>query len=230
MEVLSKETGFSGRLIRKLVLSGSGTYTVPTTQGSVPVSILVECIGGGAGGGGSAGAASSGGAGGGGGAGAYCSKFIAAPAASYPYAVGAAANGGAAGNNAGTAGNATTFGTTGAQGNAPGGSAGAGSGAAAATPLSVAGGAGGAVATNGDINTKGSPGDCGIRINATILMSGRGGDSIFGGAGESKVVTSAGVAGGSPGAGGSGGCSVNAATNSAGGNGAAGTIIISEFA
>jgi hypothetical protein len=212
-----------GRLFSFTVITATGvsTYTTPANI----TAILVECVGGGGGGGGAAGAAASAGAAGSGGSGSYARKFISSPAASYSVSVGTGGNGGSTGNNAGVAGNSTTFGSTIITCN--GGSAGAGSGAAAATGSITLGGAGGAVSTGGDINIGGQGGGNGTRLSGTISASSPGGASHLGG-GAAGVLNAAGVAATNYGAGGSG-ASTQGATNRAGGNGSQGVIVVWEF-
>ena len=91
-----------------------------------------------------------------------------------------------------------------------------------------AGGAGGAVSINGDINAGGSPGEEGSRIAALVAFSGNGGDSLFGGGAVGKITATTGADAIGYGSGGSGGRSASTAQN--GGSGANGLIIVLEFA
>src|SRR5678809_738953 len=87
------------------LLTGSTTYSIPVGTRA----IVVECIAPG-GAGGSASTAASMAAAGGGGGGMYCTKLIAAPAASYAVSVPSGGTAGATGANAGNAGGNTVFG------------------------------------------------------------------------------------------------------------------------
>jgi len=72
-------------------------------------------------------------------------------------------------------------------------------------------------------------GGCAFRVDGTNCMSGKGGDSMFGGGAKSIVAHGNGIAGGKYGGGGSGAMSVNAAGGTTGGDGGQGVIIIWEF-
>lgn len=198
--------------------SGSGTYTTPAGVKY----IVVELVGGGGGGGGGSSGAGQISVSAGGGAGAYLSKVIASPSATYSYAVGAGGTGGVGAANGSNGGN-TTFGTL---------TAGAGFGASfgAATATSSASqtpGQIGGTATNGDINVRGGPGGPGMNLTGQS-SSGFGGNSVYGGGGNGIAAAATnGVNGGQYGAGGSGSVSSNSTTN--GGAGAAGIIIIYEY-
>jgi hypothetical protein len=204
-----------------ITTTGASTYTTPANI----TAILVECVGGGGGGGGAAGAVLSAGAGGSGGAGSYARKYVASPAVSYSVSVGTGGSGGAAGDNGGSAGGNTIFGSTVITCNA--GSGGSGSGAAGLGASIVAGGAGGATSTGGDLNIGGQAGGNGDRLSGTVSASQPGGNSYFGG-GAPGILNAAGVAAANFGAGGSG-ASTQGATNRAGGNGSQGVIVVSEF-
>jgi len=179
-----------GRLVNivRITTPGSGTYNKPANVNSV----LIRAVGGGGGGGGGTSA--------GGGAGAFGERFIASPASSYPYVVGAGGAGGVSNSNGGNGGDTTIAGIT------AGGGTGGGAGSL------------GGVASGGDINVKGGDG-----TNYISSIGGSGGNSVFGGAGKGGF-----SAAGNPGAfgGGGGGGGVSGAT---GGNGGAGYIEIWEF-
>jgi hypothetical protein len=210
--------------------TANSTYTVP----SGVTSIMAEIIGSGGAGGSSAGAANNAGAGGGGGAGGYARKVIVGPAATYKYTIGTGGTAGAAGNNAGGNGNQTCFGTNATACTSPifncnGGNGGAGSGAAGTTNVSSAGGTGGSC-TSGDLNLTGGTGGKGSRWLGTTALAGNGAATTFGMGGQGNGVTGTGDAAStnSYGAGGAGACSIGN-TNSQGGAGQQGVIIIWEF-
>lgn len=211
--------------------TATGTYT-PTTG---MIYANAECVGGGGGGGSVANqTGTNSGAGGGGGAGSYCRSRLTAAA------IGASKT--------------VTIGASGAGGTAPGGSGGNGGqsciGGAACSAIILstnggtggtsgingggsAGGAGGAVGT-GDVCVAGQNGGYGIggTINTINYMGGIGGSSFFGGAGGQVSVNGqiAGVAGAAnSGSGGSGAVSNSAGVSVAGGAGAAGRCVITEF-
>jgi hypothetical protein len=200
--------------------AGSGTYTTP----SGCIAIIVECIGGGAGGGG--GQATSGqlGCGGGGGGGSYARKRISSPSASYSYTVGGGGSPGVANAGTGGAGGDTSFGTSLCIGQ--GGAGGTGM-AQGTTYANSAGGAGGTGGT-GDFGINGQAGGWGTRLSSTTAIGGGsgGGAAVFGV--MAPAYQGAGAANGNfPGGGATGGYGYN--TSTAGGTGAAGCIIVTEF-
>lgn len=199
--------------------SGTGTYTTPAGV----TWICVRIWGGGAGGGGASASGVNGSTGGGGGAGGYCEKIIVAPSATYPYAVGAIANGGTAGQNNGTAGNVTTFGTSLLTAN--GGGAGQGGVNSTSAGLSAFPAAGG-TATGGDTNISGGAGSAGFTV-ATTGVPNFGGAPAFGSS-AAATATGVGAVGINPGGGGSGGSNNSGSGAAAGGNGAAGLILVEE--
>ena len=152
-----------GRLVNivRLTTPGSGTYTKPSNV----TRLLIRAIGGG--GGGAIGDSSY--AGGGGGSGGYSESFIASPASSYSYTVGA---GGSASANGG---NTTIAGMTAGGGDAGG-----------------AGGAGGS-SSGGQVNIRGSSGGAGGSGGA---VGGDGGSGVFGGGGGGGSWVFGGGAGG----------------------------------
>ncbi len=189
--------------LRSFQIFTSGTAATYTKPSNV-TSILVECIGGGSGGGGVSATAAQVAAAGGGGAGGYCRKYYASAATSYTYTVG---TGGAGGS--GMASTATT--------NSVGGNGGVGGGA-----------------TGGDLNYGGLDGTWGMN-SGVACVSGTGGSSIFGTGGHNRynstLTTS--LAGQNAttnsGGGGGGAVSFTGTVDKAGGNGAAGIIIVWEF-
>lgn len=208
------------------IFTASGTYT-PTAGMKF---CTVELV---AGGGGSGGiAATTGGtncaASGGGGGAQYTRKTVTAATvgASQSITIGA---GGTAGTNApgnGAAGGITVFG---ALFQATGGSGGALMNATT-TGNSVLGGAGSAAGGAGDFNSGGNPGDAGLAIFTAgpTVISGKGGSSIFGGGGISRIGNGVGQAGFAYGGGASGSAGTGT-TALAGAAGAAGVCIITEY-
>lgn len=204
----------TGRLLRRKVLTGSGTYTTPSDVKSIKVTMVG---GGGSGCGCSATSTSQTFAGSGGGAGAGLIALISSPAATYAYSVGAGGAQQAAGVS-GVSGGNTTFG---ASLICTGGGGGTKSGVA-----NTAGGVGG-TATGGDSNFRG--GDGGDGQAGTYLIAGFGGASMFGGGGRMATGTTA-YAGRAPGSGGGGAYDIGfTGVGQSGGAGADGTIIIEEF-
>lgn len=213
------------RLIRVVDINQGTTTFTPTTGAKA---LYVECFGAGGGGGGVATAVTNSGAAGGGGSGAYSASWLTAISTSYACVVGALGAGGTAGANNGSVGADTTFdgGTITAKG-------GLGGIADTIAILHVGGlgGAGGAAGSGaGDTLFSGTPGEAGLALAAAQGVSGRGGNSPFGGGGNSLKTQSAGAAATGFGSGGSGGCAVSGGASVAGGNGADGLIRVWEFA
>lgn len=213
-----------GRFLRSTPLTSGTVFTT----GVDTESIRIKLVGGGGGGGGCTSVASAAAAGGGGGSGAYAEKtFDVLPNTNYTYAVGAAGTGvsGAAGNNGGN----STFTVGATTVTAPGGG-GAPVATAATTLTARAGGAGGTIATNGDVNSTGSPGMYGVvLIVATpIVASGKGADSQFGSGGLGLVAAANGNNATGFGGGG-GGSATGASAVRTGGSGTAGLIIVEEY-
>lgn len=209
------------------VFTASGTYTKPTGL----LSCIVECVGGGAGGGGCAAAnnnevanASGGGAGG------YCRKTFqdSELSATVTVTIGSGGNGGVAGNNNGTNGGNTSFDTLLI---ANGGTNGFG----AASGFFVFSGGVGGTATGGDINCNGGYGGDGFfSTHSTVYagISGSGGSSFFGSDADGRVTIGSSAPGTNAtvyGSGGSGACSSSGGSAQAGGNGAAGVCIITNY-
>lgn len=214
----------AGRYLRTTVLSAGTTFTT----GVDTESIRIRLVGGGGGGGGCTSVGSAAAAAGGGGSGAYAEKtFDVLPSTNYTYAIGAAGTGvsGAAGNNGGN----TTFTVGGSTVTTPGGT-GAPVATAATTLTARAGGAGAAIATSGDLNSTGSPGQAGntLIVATPIVKSGKGADSQFGSGGLGLVAVGNGNAGTGFGAGG-GGSATGASAVRTGGNGTAGCVIVEEY-
>lgn len=225
--VASYDTSASGHkkvLLDKLAGSGLQSVQVFTAGGiwTKPAGITlvrVRVVGGGGGGGG-AGADQNQASGGGGGG--YAEEIIdVSVISSETVTVGAGGAGGAAGNNNGVAGGTSSFG---AHCSATGGGGGLSSNNSAVS--NNPGGAAGA-GIGGDINATGEEGT-GARTTVTD-PSGAGGSSLMGG-GAQGLVGGAGIAGrngGNYGGGGSG--AWQNPTDTAGGNGAGGIVIVEEF-
>ncbi len=215
----------AGLYIGRQILTTGTTYTPTTGTGSV----ILRMLGPGGGGCGATGAATQVSVGAGAGGGAYLEKLLTGITGTYAYAIGAAGAGGAANNGAGGNGGNTTFTAGGVTYTAPGGTGANGSSAGTSVAL-FRGGAGAAVATNGDLNTGGTPGGQSMRTGGTAGQSGLGGPSQLGAPGLNTGATTpgAGTAGTGYGAGGSGAAS-NSATGFAGAAGMPGVIIVEEY-
>lgn len=223
-------------VINVQTFTSSGTYT-PTAGMKYCV---VECIGAGGGGGGVADTTTGPGvaAAGGGAGGQYARTAYSAATvgASQSVTIGAAGTAGTNTPGNGGSGGITVFGSTSPIFQAAGG---AGGTLCASTTSSrvVLGGAGSASGGGGTLTTGGSPGGYGICNFGNTLglgASGVGGSSFFGGGGVSRLISNAtgstaGATGLNYGGGGSGGVSSNSAAQT-GGAGAAGFMIITEYA
>lgn len=199
----------TGNYIGTQYLTSGTTFTPdPGTN-----QIVVKMVGAGGGGGGSN-SPSEGGSGGG--AGGYLEKAIRGFVGTATYSIGAAGTAGAYSGTAGSGGN-TTFTYGGVTYTAYGGS-----GGQATSPN--AGGAGGTVSANGNLNCSGAPGEASTGDSG--IGGGQGGSTLYGGGGASS---SAIVSNGNPGTGyGAGGGGAYGATGT-GGGGAQGLIIVDEF-
>ncbi|HTI79841.1 MAG TPA: hypothetical protein VL614_05265 [Acetobacteraceae bacterium] len=229
-----------GRLLNIQVITANGTYN--PTPGANSARIRGQGAGAGAGGSPGLGSGSAQGvATGGAGAGGFFEWF--GPVASIAGAtmtIGAAGTGGAPGQTLGGTGGATSFimgSVLSLTANGGSGSLGpAGSTQTVGSPGGSGGTASSAAATVGTVLTlaKGDAGTPGLwfAITGGSLISGKGGSSRFGGAGNS-VANSNGENGQGHGAGGSGAsCSVNGSNTSSGftgGSGSNGIIIIEEY-
>lgn len=209
-------------LVRTQVFTSSGTYT-PATGAT---KALVYCTGGGGGGGGINGnslgdAVSSAGSGAG-----TAIKLITSLAASYTVTIGAAGSGGAAGTNDGSNGGNSTF-TDGASLTLTGNGGVGGSGRAGASTSTYSSGAAGSDASGGDINLRGSDAGAIRRASGDTASVSHSGASFYGGsksAGRNGNGRDADV----PGAGG-GSTTTSTTDNYAGGDGAAGIVVIYEY-
>lgn len=229
----------AGRQLKKQIYtSGSGSWPVPT---GVHVVYITAC--GGGGGGGASPTGSTADCGGSGGAGAACCLRLpvhVVPGASVAYAVGALGTGGVAGSNPGTAGGNTTFGNvtlTGGSGGAYGASSQTPADTSAPSvfasltaPWAFGGGIGGrGGGSTGDANPGGDVyGYMGGTAGAAY-DGGGGGASAFGPGGNGALGDgTTGADGSAPasGYGGGGGGAGHGNVNKAGGNGAAGILIL----
>jgi hypothetical protein len=215
--------------------AAGGTYTASAGV----TSQMVEIVGAGGGGNGAtAGAAANLALGAGGGAGGYCKRrYTIVAGGTGTVVIGTAGTAGAnTGAAAGTGGNSTfTDGTTLITANGGVGALGtSGFGfiPSGTSVLSAPGaGHGGAVSTNGDVNSLGAQGSPGFRTAGVTgtSISGAGGASFFSGGGRALTAQGNGNAG-ALGSGGSGGLSVNGGAAVTGGAGGAGLCIITEYA
>lgn len=214
-----------GRLLGIQVFSASGTYT-PTVG---TTAVLVRVQGGGGGGGGSAATAGgqiavgTGGTGGAYGEGWYTTGFT----GGIPVTVGAGGAGGTAGNNAGAAGGTSSFGSL---LSCPPGFGGQGGPANAMSDVSVPDVVPSNPATGANLLAVRGTGGGFIFLTATGSSIGsRGGDS-FSGSGPQMQNNGPGNSAFNPGAGGGGATQGPSSPARAGGNGAAGYVIVMEFA
>lgn len=186
--------------------------------------VVVEVQAGGGGGGGlEAPASGNEKRGGGGGSGGYSKKLIAVASlgATETVTIGAAGTAGSSGN--GGAGGNSSFGT---HATTTGGAGGVGSSSGSG---SIGAGGAGGTASSGDINISGQNGERGF---STDVSSGAGGSSLLGAGGQSvKDVGSGAVGenGSGYGSGGSGGVTKYDNGAKAGGAGAAGIVIVTEY-
>lgn len=219
-----QDSSVIGLLLNVRTFIANATYT--PTPGTT--SVIVEVLGGGGAGGGTpvTGAATVS-VGGGGGAGGYAKSRLTSGFAGVAIVVGTA--GGAVAGAAGGNGTISSFGG--------GIAANGGNGGAAAVAAAVGSGAGavGGTGVGGNLlNIQGGRGFAGIFNSAsTIYLSGSGADSLFGTGGVATPGTTGSASTGSGAVGfGSGGGGAATAFSSgvvAGGNGAPGLVIVSEY-
>lgn len=209
------------------VISATGTYT-PTTG---MLYCIAEIVGSGAGGGGVASTTVSQFSGAAGGsAGEYARGVFSAATigASQSVTIGAAGAGGAAGNNNGSNGNTTSFGAL----MTAAGGVGGGGDAAQSAGSTVVGPTGGGVispGTGGSFRCSGGTGGTShVSPVANIINGGNGGQSMFSG-GAVGTLNIAGSAAVGYGGGGSGASRIASQTAAAGGAGAPGVCIVTEF-
>lgn len=209
--------------IKTQVFTASGTYTPSPGMKYC----MIECMGGGGGGGAVDGAANTSRAGGSGGGGGYSQalKSAAAVGASQTVTIGALGAAGTAGDNNGSAGTATSVGSLCVAN-------GGGGGQSSPTGFGLAGV--GATAGTGDIASPGPKGNTGLSFGAIAEAANyttpgpTGANTRWGSGGQGGLVGAGGAASGY-GAGGGAGEQVNSATDVAGGNGAPGLVIITEY-
>ncbi len=204
--------------------TSSGTYTPNPKM----LFCRIDIFGGGGGGGGAAGSAGQAGAGAGGASGSYSLVYIPASSvgAGLSVTIGAGGAGGAAGTNNGSNGGATNIGAF----TAPGGGGGGGGTSTATSIITGGGGSPGGAGLGGvEIAYGGQPGGFAIVLNGVAgqLVAGLGGNCYGGGGGISLAVNVPGSGNGF-GGGGAGGAAFNG-TDSAGGNGTNGAVVVTEF-
>jgi hypothetical protein len=217
--------------------TANGTYT-PTAGMQFAI---VEAIGAGGGGGSITGSATVTAFAGGGGAGGYSRALLTAAqvvtdGGSDFVTVGTHGNGGASGavNNGGAGGNSGVSSAAGLTGTlrcqANGGGAGAGSNGSSTLGTASSGGT---VGTGNIVAGVGQAGGfCGFLSAGEPITGGIGGSTQWGGGGVSAVASGSAQAGGAAtgkGSGGAGACANNVASNAAGGNGADGYVVITEY-
>jgi hypothetical protein len=218
-----------GTFIGVRVLTSGTTYT--PTSGTTKIVVFLQGGGGGGGGGGAGSSAI--GLSGGGGSGAYAIKYVTNVQSTYTYAIGAAGTAGSGAANGGNGGSttfATNAGSTPASTTitAPGGSGGINL-ASGTSNITTLGGAGATVATNGDLNEGGQPGNWGLRISGTVGISGIGANSNFGTGGNAVNTSVNGNAATGFGAGGGGALKSGTGAVTDGGVGTAGVIVVYEY-
>lgn len=182
----------------------SGSFVVPAGVYRVRATVT---------GGGGAGAGTNGAAGGGQAGATAIGWYDVVPGATVPVTVGA---GGVGVVGDGPVGGTSSFGS---YASAPGGGGGFNS--------SGAGGTGGSIATGGQINMRGGEGGDGTSSSASGMMGGMGGASYWGGGGRMGAFSGGGGrAGVAPGSGGGGAYAASGSGTAAGGNGAAGLVVV----
>lgn len=214
---------FYNQVVKQWVLT-TGLYT-PTSGMQF---CIIELWGAGGGGGGAQGTAAQVAAASGGSSGGYCALLTDAATigASQAVTIGAAGAGGTAGNNDGAAGGDSEI--AGLTLTAGGGGGGIGGATSTTNTMTLATNAGG-TATGGTINVPGRMGGAGLALIAGLGASIQGGDGGAGilGCRRTGRGDAVGQAGFGPAGGGGGAAAV--ATDRAGGNGAVGVCIITEF-
>lgn len=222
-ERVPTSAGATGALINVQRFISSGSYSATPGTGKV----LVKIVGGGGSGGSCA--ATSGGqvsCASGGGAGAYAEAWLTSGFNSVAITVGGGGAPSAPGNNAGNPGGASSFGSTVV---APGGTPGYGS-PATAPPLLWGGTGVSALPTGGNlVSAAGTTGAEGFGLASTVVVGGIGGCSVFGGGGRGAGWGD-GFPAQAPGAGGGGACAIASQPAFKGGPGAAGTVLVYEYA
>lgn len=219
----------TGALINVQVFTSSGTYT-PTSGTS---SVIVEVIGGGGGGGGTAAtAAAQSAAAGGGGGGSFARALVTSAFSGVTVTVGAAGSAGAAGANAGGSGGTTSFGSI---VSCPGGSGGAAGNASSGAGIGGESSGGAAPTISGAITILSSAGRASsfpamILTAGTLQSSGAGANAPFGSGGAQMVGSGAGASASGNGSGGGGAAAAASQSAFAGAAGAAGKVIVYEYA
>lgn len=207
-----------GRTLGRLVLTSSGSDSVPDGTKTLDV----EMVGGGGGGGGGQGGVGTTAAAGGGGSGVYLALSVdVGPTPVIKWTAGAAGGGGSTAPTSGSNGGDTTLVVNGKTYTAKGG----GGGTSQAATLGASGAQGGrplAGSSPGD-KTGGTAGEDAFSING-VFFSGAGGSNPMGAGGPDVGGGQAGLAALGPGGGGGGGCAT--AAGQVGGDGGAGKLIV----
>ncbi|UPT85177.1 hypothetical protein HAP41_0000033350 [Bradyrhizobium barranii subsp. apii] len=207
-------------VIRRTVFTATGTWTPNANL----IYADVEGVGGGGAGGGIPTISTSVGSGAGGGqSGDYSRSIISAATAGATQAVTIGTGGaGASGANGGQGVDTSVGALVVAKGG--------GGGAVAAAGNQTVGASGdNRTAGTGDFKVNGGGGGTGLGGSTQLCAGGSGGASFFGSGGPGQVASGGGVAGIAYGSGGGGAAGINGAVASAGGNGAPGVVIITEY-
>jgi len=217
----------TGRLLRITQFTQPGTFTY--TKPSDINAVIVHVVGGGGGGGGTKGSSTLSGAGSGGGGGGMAVKLMSATSLTSTVTV-MVGVGGSAGTSTlpGMTGGSSSFG---AFCSATGGAGGVSDTTGSISLYTSIGSAGG-MGAGGDFNIAGGPGDGALKLSSVQTGGGAGGSTPYGGGGESTEEPLDGHPGRGYGAGGSGASTAAAsgAVALSGGVGAAGAVIIFEYA
>lgn len=211
--------------VDRQVFTANGTWTKPT--GARYVFAQVQAAGG-AGGGAGATAAGTSSAGSGGGGGGYAEKVFTAASLGGTEAVVVGPNSSGVSGGTGGNGGSSSFSTISASGGAGGASL------AAGTTIASGLAAGGGVGSGGDINNTGQSGGVPMRIAATTILTGGGGDSILGRGGTPEMAgagqtTAQGGSGRNYGGGGAGSAAAAGGAASGGNTGALGIVIVTTY-
>lgn len=213
----------SGRLLNTQVFTSTGTYT--PTPGTKKVRVI-GCGGGGAGGGTPANAAGFACAGSPGSGGSWFETWVSSNFFGVTVTVGAGGTGSS--GAAGSSGGASSFGSV---ATAPGGVGGGAGTSSNSFPFATFGALSPAAATGGSIQNGTGEAGLGSSVHSSSNVSAnKGGSSCFGPGPINQSQNTAGTVGVNPGTGGCGPLSTSGTAALAGGNGAAGRVLIYEYA
>jgi hypothetical protein len=208
---------------------GTGDATLTFSAYKAPLHVVAEAWGPGAGGGGALGTASNAAAGSGGGGGEYARKLIYSSALGLTETVTVGTGGAAGADTGGDGGLGSSASSFGSHAIANRGQVGTGDASPGTSGASISVGGLGGTGGTGDLIADGGAGGSAFRISLSGIFSGEGGESpVGGGRSRSNVGSAVGRSGRFPGGGGSG-ASTNSATDRAGGVGADGLVIATEF-